>query len=78
MELLRDWIDGGGKIYIPVISEMFKLATGKDLLLGKAVFFLLAIPITYGLKLSTGKFPSEVSGQAGQRRAGPNVHFCCA
>lgn len=61
LQLLRDWLAGGGVMYIPVISEMFKLATGQDLKVAKAAFFILAIPITYTLKVFTGKFPSEVS-----------------
>lgn len=64
--LLRDWLADGGKIYIPVISEMFKLATGQDLKVAKALFFMLAIPVTYGLKLFTGKYPSQVRSGSGE------------
>lgn len=69
VELLRDWLDDGGVVYIPVISEMFKLATGQDLQLGKAAFFLIAIPTTYGVKALTGKFPSEVSWLTGREKS---------
>ena len=60
LEAFKDWITRGGRIRIPLISELFKLATGEDLKLGKAIFFIIAIPTTYIFKLATGKWPSEV------------------
>eukprot|EP00903_Cladosiphon_okamuranus_P020246 g18581.t1 len=56
----RDWIEGGGVVYIPVISEMYKLATGGKLKLGKAVFFMCSIHFTYACKGIFGKWPSEL------------------
>lgn len=46
IEKFRDWIEGGGVLYIPLISEMFKLVTGHDLQIGKAMFFMVAIPVS--------------------------------
>lgn len=57
----RDWIAGGGVVYIPVVSEMYKLATGGKLQLGKAIFFMCSIHLTYLCKGVYGKWPSEAS-----------------
>lgn len=60
-EAFRDWIAGGGVIYVPILSEMYKLATGKRLKMGKLLFFMIAIPVTYTCKGLLGKWPSQVS-----------------
>ncbi|CAN0349852.1 unnamed protein product, partial [Ectocarpus sp. 13 AM-2016] len=50
----RDWLADGGPIYIPVISEIYKLITGRKLKLAKALFFVFAIPVTYMAKAVLG------------------------
>lgn len=57
----RDWIADGGVVYIPLISEMYKLATGGQLKLGKALFFMVSVPLTYTCKAIFEKWPSEAS-----------------
>ncbi|CAB1103728.1 unnamed protein product [Ectocarpus sp. CCAP 1310/34] len=56
----RDWLADGGPIYIPVISEIYKLITGRKLKLAKALFFIFAIPVTYMTKAILGRWPSQV------------------
>ncbi|CAN0204198.1 unnamed protein product, partial [Ectocarpus sp. 8 AP-2014] len=57
---VRAWLADGGTQYIPVISEIYKLITGRKLKLAKALFFMLAIPVTYASKALLGKWPSEL------------------
>ncbi|CAM9111431.1 unnamed protein product [Ectocarpus sp. 4 AP-2014] len=57
---VRAWLADGGTQYIPVISEIYKLITGRKLKLAKALFFMLAIPVTYASKAFLGKWPSEL------------------
>ncbi|CAM9441282.1 unnamed protein product [Ectocarpus fasciculatus] len=56
----RAWLADGGPIYIPVISEIYKLITGGKLKLAKAIFFIFAIPVTYMAKAILGRWPSQV------------------
>ncbi|CAM9107034.1 unnamed protein product, partial [Hapterophycus canaliculatus] len=57
---IRDWFADGGPVYIPVISEIYKLVTGRKLKFAKALFFMIAIPVTYMSKVLFGKWPSQL------------------
>lgn len=57
---VRDWLADGGPIYIPVISEIYKLITGRKLQFAKALFFMIAIPVTYMSKAILGQWPSQM------------------
>ncbi|CAB1100264.1 unnamed protein product [Ectocarpus sp. CCAP 1310/34] len=52
---VRACLADGGTQYIPAISEICKLITGRKLKLAKALFFMLAIPVTFASEALLGK-----------------------